>query len=57
MSRSMERLAKMTENLRRLIRKDVQFEWNKERQTEFDRIKEAVANIETLGLFDPKKNY
>ena len=45
-------LAKVSEPLRRLIRKDVHFSWGKEQEVAFNELKKRLAKTETLGYFD-----
>lgn len=51
--RYMPDLAFVTEPLRKLTKKNVQFEWKSEQQKLFDETKKRMSNSETLGFFMP----
>ena len=42
----------MSEPLKRLSRKDVPYQWGKEKDKAFNELKKRLANTETLGYFD-----
>ncbi|KAJ3639202.1 hypothetical protein Zmor_004072 [Zophobas morio] len=44
----------LTAPLRKLIRKDVQFQWRKEQSKAFERLKGELMKSKTLGFFDPR---
>lgn len=45
-------LATVSEPLKRLSRKDVPYQWGKEKDKAFNELKKRLANTETLGYFD-----
>ena len=44
----------LTAPLRKLIRKDVQFQWRREQSKAFERLKGELMKSKTLGFFDPR---
>lgn len=48
-------LGTLTEPLRNLTKKDIQFIWSSLHQQHFDRLKEALAKLPTLAYFDPSR--
>ena len=48
--------ASITEPLRRLTTKEVQFKWGPEQQSAFETIREAIAETTMLSYFDPERD-
>lgn len=54
-ARSIRNSTELTQGLRSLVHKGAVFKLDNEKQREFEKLKEAAANIDTLGFFDPLK--
>jgi hypothetical protein len=51
-----EGYAAMTEPLRRLTHKDSKFNWGREQEKAFKKIKDAMSNARTMTYFDPRRS-
>ena len=49
------RLAEVTKPLRDLVKKDVEFSWERHQEEAFKQVKILVSNAPVLALFDPNK--
>lgn len=48
-------LSDCTNNIRKLLKKDVEFQWHDEHQQAFEKLKHLISNANALQYFDPKK--
>ena len=55
LSKFLNILSKKTDRKRRLLRKDVQWEWTKEIDDDFEQLKIEITEAPYLAHFDPKK--
>ena len=58
LSKFINNLSKKTDRMRRLLKKDVRWEWTAEINEDFERLKKAITEAPCLAHFDPKReNY
>ena len=58
LSKVTNNLSKKTDRMRRLLKKDVRWEWTAEINEDFERLKKEIPEAPCLAYFDPKReNY
>ena len=50
-----EIIGKKTDNLRKLLKKNVQWNWNEEKENEFRKLKECITNLPCLAHYNGEK--
>ena len=56
LSKFLNNLSKKTDRMRRLMKKDVKWEWTKEITDDFEQLKKKITEAPCLAHIDPKKN-
>ena len=56
MSKFINNLSKKTDRMRRLLKKDVRWEWTAEISEDFERLKKEITEARCLAHFDPKRD-
>ena len=58
LSKFVNNLSKKTDQMRRLLKKDVRWEWTAEINEDFERLRKEITEAPCLAHFDPKReNY
>ena len=56
LSKFLNNLSKKTDRMRKLLKKDVKWEWTKEINDDFEQLKKEITEAPCLAHFDPKKD-
>ena len=56
LSKFLNNLSKKTDRMRKLLKKDVKWEWTKEINDDFEQLKKEITETPCLAHFDPKKD-
>ena len=56
LSKFLNNLSKTTDRMRKLLKKDVKWEWTKEINDDFEQLKKEITEAPCLAHFDPKKD-
>ena len=55
LSKFVPRYTSITAPLRKLTQKDVRFQWGKDEQVAFEKLKESITSDKTMIFFNPNK--
>ena len=56
LSKFIPNMSEVDEPLRKLLRKDIEFHWEKPQQSSFDKLKELCCTTPVLAFYDPNKD-
>ena len=54
-SKFIKDLSKLTDRMRQLLKKDTEWEWTEERESDFKKVKETLAELPCLTHYSPKR--